>query len=233
MAHTMTMKTATLLLAALLCSVLTAVDARLVLPTLRYWTKPSADQAYVYPRCSTLCVLTCLPYCFLVGSAYHARQLVHLNTWATLSTNSIDFPGSPEGHIVSYSGAFGLAEVSWSQPLTFLCVVLDGIGKSAANSTGEIFFYLTKLDSAAQNLEKDARASLTISLAQEGEHVCKKDVMDPTCWKITIFGRVVPVTGDAKIEHAEAALFSKYAWLSTMSEQWDTDVGRCRSWQAP
>lgn len=52
-------------------------------------------------------------------------------------------------------------------------------------------------------------------MAQGGEHACKMDVEDPTCWKLTLTGNVVPVPVDQR-QYAEKILFSKYAILKSM-----------------
>jgi hypothetical protein len=53
-------------------------------------------------------------------------------------------------------------------------------------------------------------------MAQEGEHACKMDVEDPTCWKLTLTGKVVPVPADQR-HYAEKVLFSKYVPSSVAS----------------
>ncbi|ETM52822.1 hypothetical protein L914_03605 [Phytophthora nicotianae] len=124
--------------------------------------------------------------------AQHARQLVHDNIWATLSTISVQFGGVPYGNTVSYS---------------------DGVGYSKEDSTGKLFFYLTPMDATGSDLSVNSTASVAISMAQEGEHACKMDVEDPTCWKITLTGKVVPVPADQR-HYAEKVLFSKYVmWI--------------------
>lgn len=50
--------------------------------------------------------------------------------------------------------------------------------------------------------------------------MCKKDVEDPTCWKITITGKVVPVAAD-KLEFAKKALFSRHPEM----EYWPSGHG--------
>ncbi|CAH0486147.1 unnamed protein product [Peronospora farinosa] len=125
--------------------------------------------------------------------AQHARQLVHNNVWATLSTISVQFNGVPYGSTVSYS---------------------DGIAYSMANSTGEIFFYITPMDATGADLSVNSTASVAITMAQEGEDACKMDVEDPTCWKLTLTGKVVPVSGQQRYD-AEKVLFSKHPQMET------------------
>ncbi|KAL3658438.1 hypothetical protein V7S43_016571 [Phytophthora oleae] len=131
--------------------------------------------------------------------AQHARKLVHDNVWGTLSTISVQFGGVPYGSIVSYS---------------------DGIGYAKEDSTGKLFFFLTPMDATGSDLSVNSTASLAISMVQEGEHACKMDVEDPTCWKITFTGNVVPVAADQR-HYAEKALFSKHPQM----EYWPEDHG--------
>ena len=71
-----------------------------------------------------------------------ARWLVHRNSWGTLSTLSGHLGGAPFGHAVSYS---------------------DG---PLRESTGRLLFFLTAMDAAAQDLQHDSRAALTLCEAQ-------------------------------------------------------------------
>ncbi|TDH69795.1 hypothetical protein CCR75_001287 [Bremia lactucae] len=133
------------------------------------------------------------------SSAVHARKLVHENIWATLATLSVQFKGVPYGNIVSYS---------------------DGEGYSKENSTGQLFFYLTPLDAAGIKkigLKRQLDASVAISMAQQGEHACDMDVEDPTCWKITLTGKVLPVRDD-RIIYAKKVLFSKHPQMQDWPE---------------
>ncbi|DAZ93155.1 TPA: hypothetical protein N0F65_006354 [Lagenidium giganteum] len=118
--------------------------------------------------------------------ARHARILVHTASWATISTIS-DKNGGPFGHIVSYS---------------------DGVGEAASASTGEVFFYMTTMDETANNLAKNPRGAVSISMAQDAP--CKNDVQDPTCWKLTLLGDIVPVEAGDAYDHALDALFSRH-----------------------
>lgn len=58
------------------------------------------------------------------------------------------------------------------------------------------------------DLAVNPSASIAISLAQQGRSACKMDVEDPTCWRVSITGKVVPVAAD-KLEFAKKALFSR------------------------
>lgn len=58
------------------------------------------------------------------------------------------------------------------------------------------------------DLSVNSTASVAITMAQDGEYACKMDVEDPTCWKVTLTGKVVPVSVEQRHE-AEQVLFSK------------------------
>ncbi|KAE8891653.1 hypothetical protein PF005_g10677 [Phytophthora fragariae] len=131
------------------------------------------------------------------SSAQHARQLVHDNVWATLSTISVQFNGVPYGSTVSYS---------------------DGVGYSKEESTGKLFFFLTPMDATGSDLSVNSTASVAITMAQGGEHACKMDVEDPTCWKLTLTGNVVPVPVDQR-QYAEKVLFSKHPQMEDWPEK--------------
>ncbi|ETI53304.1 hypothetical protein F443_03726 [Phytophthora nicotianae P1569] len=66
----------------------------------------------------------------------------------------------------------------------------------------------------------NSTALVAISMAQGGEHACKMDVEDPTCWKITLTGKVVPVPADQR-HYAEKVLFSKHPQM----EHWPENHG--------
>lgn len=67
------------------------------------------------------------------------------------------------------------------------------------------------------DLAANPSASIAISLAQQGRSKCKMDVEDPTCWKLSMSGKVVPVSKE-KEDFAKKALFSKCVLL-TMTRQ--------------
>ncbi|ETV88556.1 hypothetical protein, variant [Aphanomyces astaci] len=118
-------------------------------------------------------------------SARTARWLVHKNTWATIATTSIHLNGAPYAGLASYS---------------------DGVGTSAKNATGKLYFYLTPMDSTGQDVTKSPSVSVGISMAQLGQ--CKMDPQDPTCWKATFSGKLLPVEGD-DVKAALEVLYSK------------------------
>ena len=73
----------------------------------------------------------------------------------------------------------------------------DGIHSDiqGRHGTGTPYFYLTELDPTARNLKADDRASFTISQATfpDAGYCREKSAQDPTCVRLTLSGRVVPV----------------------------------------
>nr|XP_003701330.1 PREDICTED: protein CREG1 [Megachile rotundata] len=117
-------------------------------------------------------------------AALMARYIVNHADWvavATISTRK-DIESFPVANLISYSdGALG-------------------------NGSGIPYLYLTPLDFTAQDLAKDNRASLLMSLAQ-GEYCRNKDwdPMDPRCARVIMSGKIKPL----KNESAEHALAKK------------------------
>ena len=64
------------------------------------------------------------------------------------------------------------------------------------------------LHAVGADLSVNSTASVALTMAQEGIHACVMDVEDPTCWKLTMIGHIVPVSGTQRFD-AEKALFSK------------------------
>ncbi|KAF0756881.1 hypothetical protein AaE_004454 [Aphanomyces astaci] len=122
---------------------------------------------------------------------------LHKNTWATIATTSIHLNGAPYAGLASYS---------------------DGVGTSAKNATGKLYFYLTPMDSTGQDVTKSPSVSVGISMAQLGQ--CKMDPQDPTCWKATFSGKLLPVEGD-EVKAALEVLYSKHPQMSW----WPADHG--------
>ncbi|XP_057996517.1 uncharacterized protein LOC110633164, partial [Hevea brasiliensis] len=102
------------------------------------------------------------------NAAATARWLVSQNSLGFLNTISMDLGGAPIGNVVSFS---------------------DGLPNEGS---GIPYFYLTTLDPTARNALKDHRSSLTISEYPIG--TCgKNDPENPTCAKITLTGKVLPI----------------------------------------
>ncbi|XP_042883228.1 protein CREG1-like [Penaeus japonicus] len=124
-----------------------------------------------------------------------ARYIVHTSDWATVATFSTQsvIEGYPFGNILSMS---------------------DG---PIDKSSGTPYMYLTRLDFTALDLEKDNRASLTMTEAQSDYcHKKEYDPEDPRCARILITGEIVKVeNGTAEWGFAEAAMFSRHPVMKT------------------
>ncbi|XP_078431250.1 pyridoxamine 5'-phosphate oxidase family protein [Wolffia australiana] len=119
-------------------------------------------------------------------AAATARWLAAENSWGVLSTISSEFGGAPFGNVVSFS---------------------DGL---PGQGLGIPYFYLTSLDPTARDALKDQRASFTVSEYPLGS--CgRKDPENPTCSKLTLAGKLKPISLDTKEgKFAESALFTKH-----------------------
>jgi len=95
-----------------------------------------------------------------------ARWLVHSSLWGVMATRNAE-TGLPWANVVDLS---------------------DG---PECESTGRLLFYLTDLDETAHDAEKFSTVSFTIAEAALG---CgKTDAEDPTCAKLTVMGKLLPV----------------------------------------
>ena len=98
--------------------------------------------------------------------ATFARWLVHKNVWGVMATRNAD-SGLPWANVVDLS---------------------DG---AKCESTGRLLFYLTSLDETAHDAEKFSTVSFTVAEAALG---CgQTDPEDPTCAKLTVMGKLLPV----------------------------------------
>lgn len=86
------------------------------------------------------------------------------------------------------------------------------------NGSGIPYLFLTPLDSTAQDLSKDHRATLLMTLSQ-GDY-CKNqdwDPMDPRCARILLSGKIKPLrNGSAELEIAKQAVFGRHPKLIGM-----------------
>jgi hypothetical protein len=117
--------------------------------------------------------------------------------------------------------------------LSRLKLAVDGIGFDKEAATGTLFFYLsvedmtgeqdtwrvrdptkiasstlTALPDAAVDLEANPNATVALSKAQGGRDACYMDAEDPTCWRLSLTGKVSPVEEGQK-SYAESVVFSK------------------------
>ncbi|CAN0857521.1 Protein CREG2 [Linum grandiflorum] len=90
--------------------------------------------------------------------------------------------------------------------------------------TGVPYFYLTILDPTPTNAMKDPRSSFTISEYPLG--TCGKvDPENPTCAKITLTGKLVPVDEKSKeAEFAQNALFTKHPQMKDWPKDHDFQI---------
>ncbi|GAB1868198.1 Protein CREG1 [Camponotus japonicus] len=100
-------------------------------------------------------------------------------------------------------------------PFANLISISDG---PSGNGTGIPYMYLTPLDYTAQDLAKDHRATLLVSLA-EGNYCKDKqwDSMDPRCARVMLSGKIVAVMNNTD-EHKTAAqlFFGRHPKLENM-----------------
>ncbi|KAK2579109.1 hypothetical protein KPH14_001280 [Odynerus spinipes] len=86
------------------------------------------------------------------------------------------------------------------------------------NGSGIPYLYLTPLDFTAQDLSKDSRATLLMSLAQ-GSYCRDKiwDPMDPRCARVMITGKIKQIKTDSpELEVAKNAVFERHPALKHM-----------------
>lgn len=129
-----------------------------------------------------------------------ARWLVHKSQWTSMGTIST-VPA-----IVGF-------------PMVNVIAVADSA--MGAESTGNIYFYLTMLDFTAQDLSK--RNQLTTLFSMDQSLYCSKqniDPMEPTCARVMISGEALRVDTDShEFDFATDAMKSRHPastnWLDT------------------
>lgn len=129
-----------------------------------------------------------------------ARYLVHKAEWVSM-------------------GSLSTVEAIKGYPMVNIIAVADSA--RGEKSTGTLYFYLTMLDYTAQDLSKDNR--LTVLLSMDQDLYCSQrgvDPMEPTCARIMISGRAVKLEdGDAEFNFGKNAMFSRHPaakkWLNT------------------
>ncbi|XP_011252500.2 protein CREG1 [Camponotus floridanus] len=128
-------------------------------------------------------------------TALVARYIVNHAEWAAIATVSVqkDTDTYPVADVVSIS---------------------DG---PIENGTGIPYMYITPLDTTTQNLDKDNRATLLVSLAEKS--YCKDkhlDPMDPRCAKVTLTGIIVPVKDTAELKTVTQSFFGRHPGLQNL-----------------
>ncbi|XP_029041948.1 protein CREG1 [Osmia bicornis bicornis] len=131
-------------------------------------------------------------------AALMARYIVNQADWVSVATISTrkEIESYPAVTLVSYS---------------------DGI---LGNGTGVPYLYLTPLDFTAQDLAKDNRVSMLMSLAQ-GDYCKNKqwDPMDPRCARVLMSGRIKTLKNEsAELEQVKKHFFNRHPKLVNMPE---------------
>ncbi|XP_012534409.1 protein CREG1 [Monomorium pharaonis] len=131
-----------------------------------------------------------------LSPALKARYVVNQADWAAVATIST------RKDVESY-------------PVANLISIADG---PVGSGTGVPYIYLTPLDYTGQDLDKDNRATLLVTLAQ-GDYCKNKgyDPMDPRCVRVMLTGKIVVLKNDTK-EHdtAKQLFFGRHPKLENM-----------------
>ncbi|XP_016913983.1 protein CREG1 [Apis cerana] len=131
-------------------------------------------------------------------AALMARYIVNQADWVSVATISTrqDIKSFPAVTLVSYT---------------------DGL---LGNGSGIPYLYLTPLDFTTQDLAKDNRASLLMTLAQ-GEYCKSKqwDPMDPRCARILLTGKIKSLKNESmELNFAKKVFFTRHPGLVNMPE---------------
>ena len=100
-------------------------------------------------------------------------------------------------------------------PAVTLVSFTDGL---LGNGSGIPYLYLTPLDFTAQDLAKDNRVSMLMTLAQ-GDYCKSKqlDPMDPRCARVLLTGRIKALKNDSvELRTAEKVFFTRHPKLVNM-----------------
>lgn len=101
-------------------------------------------------------------------------------------------------------------------PFVNLKSVSDG---PVGNGSGIPYFYITPLDFTGQDLIKDSRATIMMTLAQEHHCVNKNwDLMDPRCPRVLLTGKIKAIRENSPDEMAiaKAAIFGRHPKLENL-----------------
>ncbi|XP_031843492.1 cellular Repressor of E1A-stimulated Genes [Nomia melanderi] len=129
-------------------------------------------------------------------AALMARYIVNQADWVSVATISTrkEIESYPAVTLVSYS---------------------DG---KLGNGSGIPYLYLTPLDFTAQDLAKDNRASMMMTLAQGSYCKSKQwDPMDPRCARILLSGKIKTLRNDSmELDTAKRVFFDRHPKLVNM-----------------
>lgn len=135
------------------------------------------------------------------NKAATARYLVHASDYGVLATNSLHLPGVPFSNIFSFA---------------------DG---TPDNSTGNVYFFASPLDTSMHDLAVDPRCSFSLTESQIGTNLsCGSqhiDPEDPRCARLTLSGKFADINATAEGWNGPAmnALFARHPEMT----QWVAD----------
>ncbi|XP_058788789.1 protein CREG1-like [Phymastichus coffea] len=134
-------------------------------------------------------------------TALMARYIVNEAEWASIATVSV-------------------RNNSKDYPFVTLISASDG---AVGQGTGVIYMLMSPYSFAGQDLEKNSRVTMMMSLAQGS--FCKDrgyDPMDPRCARVIFTGTVKKIKHtDAEYETAKSALFTRHVALSHTPKRFD------------
>lgn len=128
-------------------------------------------------------------------------------------------------YLCHYSDYLAMATISTRGSLTgtpFASIFSYADG-TMDKSTGIPYFYLTNMDMSTHDLQKNPKASVTISLAQSGYCMAHDlDPEDPRCAHVILAGDVLKVDNNSTEEKfAKEALFTRHPAMT----DWPVDHG--------
>ncbi|XP_014231013.1 protein CREG1-like [Trichogramma pretiosum] len=123
-------------------------------------------------------------------------------------------------YIVNQAGWTSVATISSRKDIESypFCNVISFSDGPLGNGTGIPYLFLTPLDFTAQDVFRDNRATLMMTLAQ-GRY-CRAmnyDPMDPRCARVVFSGLIKPISIDnPDYPAAKSAVFGRHPWLAHM-----------------
>ncbi|XP_012216630.1 protein CREG1 [Linepithema humile] len=135
-------------------------------------------------------------------------------------------------NVVNQADWAAVATISTRRDIeTFPVANLVSIGDGpVGNGTGIPYMYLTPLDFTAQDVAKDHRATLLVSLAQ-GSYCKDKelDPMDPRCARVMLSGKIKAVKNTtAEHEVAKKLFFNRHPKLENMPKDHDFFIAKLK-----
>lgn len=157
----------------------------------------------------------------------HNVNILVLNMSDQEDEGNSNFSGPPKPSEVAKMARYIMHNSNWSVfayksrhpktsefPLGTTISVSDG---PLGNGKGTPYMYVSEVEEAVQDTDKDSRCSLTMTLAQ-GDY-CKQKKLDPqfpTCAQVTLIGRRERVrNGTTEEAFAKKALFSRHPSMKT------------------